>query len=1391
MNLSSIRSDSEQKNFKDASSFGTLTTRSCNIAVPDMSHMLYGRGLRNPVEVPASGRNTSIANLSDAPPSKHLLKDDKKEVLQNLEKAATMASKKQSEGGLSFAPSQEPSQDVSPAPPPPPQADTPFAPPSSLSTPGGKQQARRKMAKITHSPSNLRLRRASSMRSVNSSPHSSISKPSSVKDLSYAAGDELASFIHDDDYSSDDGSIMSELSEQTEEQGGVIAIGIITRPKDPRPAPPRRLSVQQITQEAISRVVATDIAQEEHEIKMQAKESASTPGRRLSVATLPSTKIGQSIAPVRQPRMSLQKDLQLSSTFLSALEESVEPSPVVQPPALRTRPSTDPSLTLQLGFELSSDGTTHLKAHARPSLRARRSGAGLSEMATTNQEEADRRVKVRAAMGAMGTSTHRVPVARTPPPMLSTPPSIGARNRKSLEEDNSLDSKRRKDENSSSEFTVTPRKPSSLARAFSSDSTVGGQSSFVSTDGKDSGIDLDPEVRDSIMRRASAHACGGLSGMATTNQEEADSRVKDRAAMVAMGTSTHRAPLARTPPPMLSTPPSIGVRNRKTVESLEKGNSLDKRRNEEVSSSEFSVTPRKPSSLARAFSSDSTRRGVQRQNSFVSTDSMDSGIDLDPEERDSIIRRASAHARGRRRGRRTSRISQMKSAASVASSNSYMSDDFSIDEAEGDDDPPMPFAAIDMKREPSQGRPSDEKAEYRHNPSAGLAMAMAPAAVAAAAATQRGSPQQSRPSDEKAAYRHNPSMAVPGVRHATAAQGGSPQQSRPSDEKAAYRHNPSMAVPGAHHVTSARREESRGLSLAPGICSRTELVHQDSLPFEPGSVTTRDMQLDEDERETQDLEAQAGVPVILPGAFAIDGLQSNESGYDSGFEENSVESGVARVMEESEDMPPPLDPITQTVPSAPLEAELYEQLEATAAVLSEIVEERSEGHKKHVRMLQGCSCILALTIILGIVLSVLLSGNGKAKNNGDGDSSVPTLEGWSQLGRDLLGPTDSDGSQFGYAVSLSGDGLRMAVGLPGRDHEDDKTLISVGAVMIMDFNGTDWLEIGVVDGPGKNAEAGKTLALSQDGSRLAVGAPSWLGGQVTIYQESELKIWEMVGEPLSGEDKEGGGFGASIAFSADAMILAVGDTIVDVGNVRVFKESNSTWTQLGDAMGGEITNALFGWSLDLSSDGTRVAASSLGTNGFSGSVRVFDFDGSSWIQNGPSIDGEADRERFGSSLSLSDDGSILAVGATGFTRGGSEIGVGRVQAFEFDEISKTWDQMGQSLEGVNRFDSFGSSVALSSAGDILAIGGPGNNLVGEKGGHVQVLEFDGTEWIQIGSDLGQFDPEKSGGQYGFSVALSSDGTRVAGGAPYFNFNGFLSKVGQVLVYEVDVDIDRE
>lgn len=48
-------------------------------------------------------------------------------------------------------------------------------------------------------------------------------------------------------------------------------------------------------------------------------------------------------------------------------------------------------------------------------------------------------------------------------------------------------------------------------------------------------------------------------------------------------------------------------------------------------------------------------------------------------------------------------------------------------------------------------------------------------------------------------------------------------------------------------------------------------------------------------------------------------------------------------------------------------------------------------------------------------------------------------------------------------------------------------------------------------------------------------------------------------------------------------------------------------------------------------------------------------------------------------------------------------------------------------------------------------------------GHVRVYELDGIAWKQVGDDI---DGEANDDQFGFSVAISDDGTTVAIGAPY-------------------------
>lgn len=69
-------------------------------------------------------------------------------------------------------------------------------------------------------------------------------------------------------------------------------------------------------------------------------------------------------------------------------------------------------------------------------------------------------------------------------------------------------------------------------------------------------------------------------------------------------------------------------------------------------------------------------------------------------------------------------------------------------------------------------------------------------------------------------------------------------------------------------------------------------------------------------------------------------------------------------------------------------------------------------------------------------------------------------------------------------------------------------------------------------------------------------------------------------------------------------------------------------------------------------------------------------------------------------------------------------------------------------------DNFGTSVSLSSNGKIVAIGARFNNGAALNAGHVRVFAFKGTTWSQLGTDL---DGEaKYYGLFGSSVSLSLD-----------------------------------
>ena len=161
----------------------------------------------------------------------------------------------------------------------------------------------------------------------------------------------------------------------------------------------------------------------------------------------------------------------------------------------------------------------------------------------------------------------------------------------------------------------------------------------------------------------------------------------------------------------------------------------------------------------------------------------------------------------------------------------------------------------------------------------------------------------------------------------------------------------------------------------------------------------------------------------------------------------------------------------------------------------------------------------------------------------------------------------------------------------------------------------------------------------------------------------------------------------------------------------------------------------------LSDDGSVIVIGAQHNNGngtYSGHVRVFENISSVWTQIGSDIDGEASFDEFGSSVSISSDGSIIAAGAIYNDGNGNNSGHVRV----YENISGVWNQIGDDINGEASNDEFGSAVSLSSNGNIVAIGATKNDEGANNSGHVRVYENVSGVWTQVGNDIdGEYNRE--------------------------------------------------
>lgn len=245
---------------------------------------------------------------------------------------------------------------------------------------------------------------------------------------------------------------------------------------------------------------------------------------------------------------------------------------------------------------------------------------------------------------------------------------------------------------------------------------------------------------------------------------------------------------------------------------------------------------------------------------------------------------------------------------------------------------------------------------------------------------------------------------------------------------------------------------------------------------------------------------------------------------------------------------------------------------------------------------------------------------------------------WIQYGKDLNGQEDND--QFGVGLDLSSDGNHLIVGSKDKNSNNSK-----GSVRVFQYNGEDWVQQGAtIFGDDENDEFGGdigTVSITSDGKHIAVGCP-W-------SREMKSFSWDGVQWIQMGSTIHRGGsinFGQSVVLTSPSsgnFTVAVGSPKEEPrGSIRVYDFDGSNWIERQDFIRIDRFQSL-GFQLSMTNDAKTILTSTSFT------VLVFDWDGNYWIQRGNDIlyvDGDPEGKETSSfkTIDFSNDGNKVVVG---------------------------------------------------------------------------------------------------------------------------------------------------
>ena len=363
---------------------------------------------------------------------------------------------------------------------------------------------------------------------------------------------------------------------------------------------------------------------------------------------------------------------------------------------------------------------------------------------------------------------------------------------------------------------------------------------------------------------------------------------------------------------------------------------------------------------------------------------------------------------------------------------------------------------------------------------------------------------------------------------------------------------------------------------------------------------------------------------------------------------------------------------------------------------------------------------------------------------------------WVKIGNDFLFNAIDEYSD----MSFSGDGTALAIS-------------KKYGIEVYELNGGSWSQTGqtIIS---RDSTYDDKISVSEDGSVIIVGDSYYSDpnsadqfsyeGQVKVYQ-NRSGSWSQLGNTIIGTNYLEY-FGDKVDISNDAQTIAIASSQVNGDDsIQVYNLINNNWVKKGSTINQSDTGDIL--SLQLSNNGNHIVVGELYN------ARMLKYT-SDWEQVNLTVTGDDDTDEFGYAIAIAGDASLFAVGAPSISTTNRN---GYVSFFE--ENKNSINQFGDDVYGTGSYDVLGSSVSVSGNGNIIAVGSRGSYNSGGvwKVGNVKVYEKTNNGLQQIGSDIRNITDFDSG-EFGSEVRLNQEGNILAVSAPYL-----FTDYGGVYIYK--------